>query len=374
MKKWTLMLLCLLCLWAHPANALSIEEVKSVETGLSDSAREAIGHMDETFSFDDMAKEVAEGTYTADLRGVLKKTLDVFFSSLHDNIRFMGAVLLLGMVCTFVGHLEGGFSKNGVSEAAFLCCYAVLAGLTAAGFSEIATEVTTTLSDTSLFVKALVPTLTTLAIAEGRVISAPLMHTQLLLLAQIVSMALEKIILPLIYTSFALKFINHITSNISLSHLSALADKLCKRLLTFMLLIFTTFLGLCHFAAGTAENMGMKTARFALGSFVPVAGGALAETVSALRASAAMIKSATGVAGMVTIVLISAYPVIRCAALSFLYHITGAVLEPVCDKRLSSAVTAAGECVGLLFAVVAVNAMLYLISTAILLSSAGGSV
>lgn len=373
MKKWCFIILCLFCLWEHPAEALSIDEARKVQEGLSDSAIENIGQMDETFSFYEMAQAVAEGTYTADLRGVLKKTLDVFFASVHDNVRFMGAVLLLGMVCTFIGHLEGGFSKNGVGEAAFLCCYAVLAGLTATGLSEASEEVTATLSDTSLFVKALVPTLTTLAIAEGRVISAPLMHTQLLLLAQIVSIALKKIILPLVYTSFALKFISHITASISLGHLSALADKLCKRLLAFMLLIFTAFLGVCNFAAGTAENMGMKTARFALGSFVPVAGGALAETVSALRASAVMIKSATGIAGIAAIALMSAYPVIRCAALSFLYNIAGAVLEPVCDKRLSSAVNSAGECMGLLFAVVSVNAMLYILSTAILLSSAGGS-
>ncbi len=373
MKKWCFIVLCFLCLWAYPAEALSIDEAEKVQAGLSDSARENISQMDETFSFYDMAKEVTEGTYTADLRGVLKKTLDVFFASIHDNVRFMGAVLLLGMMCSFIGHLDKGFSKNGVSEAAFLSCYAVLAGLTASGFSQIAKEVTATLSDTALFVKALVPTLTTMAIAEGRIISAPLMHTQLLLLAQIVSLVLEKIILPLVYTSFALKFINHITLNSSLNHLSALSDKIAKRLLSFMLLIFTAFLGLCNFAAGTAENMSMKTARFALGSFVPVAGGALAETVSALRASATMIKSATGLAGLVTIVLMSAYPVIRCAALSLLYNVTGAVLEPVCDKRLSSAVTAVGECIGLLLAVVSVNAVLYIISTAILLSSAGGS-
>ena len=72
------------------------------------------------------------------------------------------------------------------------------------------------------------------------------------------------------------------TKTMSLTNLSKMADKTLRRILGFTFLIYTAVLSLSGFAAGTVENIGLKTARFAVSSFVPVAGGALADSVSAI--------------------------------------------------------------------------------------------
>ena len=80
-----------------------------------------------------------------------------------------------------------------------------------------------------------------------------------------------------------------------------------------------------------------------------------------------MIKNSVGLTGVIAVVLIAAYPVIKCAAVSFIYNFTGALLEPVCDTRLSKAVTSVGEAMGMLFGIVAITAAECIISTSILL-------
>lgn len=347
-----------------PASALSDGAVSEAAAGITASATENIGRADGTFSFYDAVTRMSEGTYRADLRGVLKKTADMLLSELSDNARLMGAILLLAIVTSFLSHLEGR-----VTEAAFLCSYAVLCGIVATGFTEAVTLAKTAVSDLAVFVKSLVPVLTGMAVAEGKVITAPVMHTQVLIVASVASWVLEKAVLPLGTASFAIKFINQISASVSLGNLAKLTDTICRRLLSFLLLIVTATLSLTGFAAGTAETMKLKTARFAVSAFVPVAGGALSDTVSALSASANLLKNSIGTARIVAICLIAAYPAISCGAMSLLYSVTGAVIEPVADKRLSSAVTAVGECMGLLFAVVAAAAVVFIVSTAILLSA-----
>ncbi len=364
MKKITLLIMIILM--SVNVSAVSIGDAAGVT--VPPGASENISRADSDFSFYDAAQNIYNLQYTADFRGVINKTLDMFFSEVRENLKLMAAVVMLGVICTLISGLEVG-GRSAVAEASFISCYAVLAGLTAAGFTEIAKTASESVDDMGLFVKSLVPVLTSMAVAEGKVISAPAVHTQVLAASAIAGYIIKNAVLPIIYASFAVKFINNMTSSMSLSGLSAFLDRICRRILSFILLIFTAMLALTNFAAGVVESMGLKTARFALSSFVPAAGGALSDTVSSLAASASMIKSSVGTAGIIAIALMSAYPVIKCAAMSFLYNLAGALIEPVADKRYASALSAVGNCMGLLFAVVSVSAALYVISSAILLSA-----
>lgn len=363
MKK---LIVLMTILMSMNVSAVSINDAQSVT--IPETANANIRRASDAFSFYDAAQNIYNLQYTADLKGVLNKTLDMFFSEVRENLRLMAAVIMLGVICTLLSGLEVG-GKSAVAEASFISCYAVLAGLTAAGFTDIAGTAAECIDDMGLFIKSLVPVLTSTAVAEGRVISAPAVHTQVLAASAIAGFVIKTAVLPLIYASFAVKFINNMTLSMSLSGLSVFLDRICRRILSFILLIFTAVLALTNFAAGVVENMGLKTARFALSSFVPAAGGALSDTVSSLAASASMIKCSVGTAGIIAIALMSAYPVIKCAAMSFLYNLAGALIEPVADKRYASAVSAVGTCMGLLFAVVSVSAALYVISSAILLSA-----
>ena len=348
------------------------EMVREVESSISARTMDNIINVYPEFSFYETAEKIKSGNYDASLKGVVMKGVDMIFSEVRSNVKIMGAVMLLGILCSFVSNLASGFGSGGVSDAAFLCCYALLAGISATGFNEISECAKASIEDMGVFMKSLIPMLSVLSASEGRVISASVLHTEILTAIAISSYITENVILPLLYASFALKFINNMTGSKSLTNLSVMVDRFMRRILGFTLLIFTAVLSLSGFAAGTAENMGIKTARFAVGTFVPVAGGALADSVSAITASMGMIKNSAGIAGIIAILLIAAYPVIKCAAVSFIYNLTGAVLEPVCDTRLSKAVTSVGEVMGMLFGIVSVTAAQYVISAAILLFSYKG--
>lgn len=372
MRKILLLFLIFLTLNTLPVFGVSFEKVQDAEKGISETAASNIDMVAGNFSFYDMAKSIYEGSYSSDLRGIIQKGIDMLFEEVRVNVKIMGSVMLLGILCSFLSNLASSFGSGEVTEAAFLCCYALLAGMSATGFSQMVSCTTETINDMSFFMKSLIPLMSMLSAAEGKVITASLMHTEILMATALSSFVIEKVVLPLLYASFALKFINNITKSLSLTNLVRMADKLTKRILGFTFLVFTAVLSLSSFAAGTAENMGMKTARFAVSSVVPVAGGVLADSVSAITASCGMIKNSAGIAGITVIFLMAAYPVIKCAAVSFIYNFTGAVLEPVCDTRLSVAVTSVGECMGMLFGIISVCAAQCIISSAILLSTVRG--
>lgn len=363
----TLVVALMIIFFLIPSYAADMSDISAVENAISERAADNIMKVNPDFSFYDTAEAIKAGNYEANLKGIVKKGIGILFSEVRANMKIMGVVLLLGILCSFVANLASSFGSGGVTEAAFLCCYALLAGIAVTGFYEISECARESIEDMSLFMKSLIPMLSVLAASEGRVITASVLHTEILTATAISSYITEKVILPLIYASFALKFINNMTGNKGLSNLSTMTDKFTRRILSFTLLIFTAVLSLSGFAAGTVENMGMKTARFAVSTFVPVAGGALADSVSAITASMGMIKGSVGIAGIMAVALIAAYPVIKCASVSFIYSFTGALLEPVCDTRLSKAITSVGEVMGMLFGLVSITAAQYIISSAIMI-------
>lgn len=368
MKKLLSALFMLCLLYTSEAAAALADEVKNVS--IPESAYESIAEVTD-YSFYEAAEQIAKGTYTADIKGVIQKTADMFFSEVKKNMRIMAAVIALAVICTFITNLNVISEKSAVANASFISCYAVLAALTAAGFADVSALCTGTVENMGLFIKSLIPVLTGMAVAEGRVISAPAVHSQVLIASQLAAYLIKKVLIPLAYATFAVRIVNNLTSEESLTNLSKFLDKLCKKIISIMLFVFTGILTLTNFASGTADSMGLKTARFALSSTVPVAGSALADTVTSLAASARMIKNSTGIAGIIAIILMSAYPVIKCAAMSFIYNLASALIQPVADKRFASAVGAVGECMGILFALTAVATVMHIIAAAVMLSFSG---
>ena len=53
-----------------------------------------------------------------------------------------------------------------------------------------------------------------------------------------------------------------------------------------------------------ADNLSMRTAKFIIGSAVPVAGGVLSEALGTLTASVSLLKSSVGIYGVVACVVI----------------------------------------------------------------------
>ncbi len=368
MKKLVSALFIIFLFFPIAAKAALQDGVRDVT--LPDGAYESITAVTD-YSFYEAAEQIAKGTYTADIKGVIQKTADMFFSEVKKNMRIMAAVIALAVICTFITNLNVISEKSAVSNASFISCYSVLAALTAAGFADASELSADAVENMGLFIKSLVPVLTGMAVAEGRIISAPAMQGQVLISASVAAHIIKRVLIPLAYATFAVRIVNNLTAEESLTNLAKFLDKLCKKIMSIMLFIFTGVLTLTNFASGTADSMGLKTVRFTLSSTVPVAGSALAETVTSLAASARMIKNSAGLAGIIAIVLMSAYPVIKCAAMSFIYNLAGALIQPVADKRFASAVGAVGECMGTLFALTTVATVMHVISAAVMLSFSG---
>ena len=86
--------------------------------------------------------------------------------------------------------------------------------------------------------------------------------------------------------------------------LAEAVKKALMRLWQLLTLCVSFMLGTQTVLARAADTLGLKTARFALSSFVPVAGSALAEALASVRSGASLLRATAGIGGMLALILL----------------------------------------------------------------------
>lgn len=109
---------------------------------------------------------------------------------------------------------------------------------------------------------------------------------------------------PLTNLLFTLSAVASVCDEVKLTPLIGTLRKLILRMIQIFTIFFSFMLGSQTILAKSADSLGMKTARFFLGSFIPVAGGTLAEALATLREGMSLVKNAAGIGGILVIILL----------------------------------------------------------------------
>ena len=100
-------------------------------------------------------------------------------------------------------------------------------------------------------------------------------------------------------------------------------------------------------------------------SMIPGIGQGAAAMTQLLVGSGVLIKNTIGMAAVIILMILIAMPVIKLLILLLLYQCVAAVMEPVCDKRLVSCVSAAAKGQKMMLQVVIAAALILVITIAI---------
>ena len=101
-------------------------------------------------------------------------------------------------------------------------------------------------------------------------------------------------------------------------------------------------------------------------NFVPIVGKAFSDAISSVAGYSLIIKNAVSGVGLLVIILIILYPVIKIVLMSFVYKISASIVEPISDKRITSTIAAAGDSLILLLSCVLAVSLMFFVVIAIM--------
>lgn len=312
-------------------------------------------------------RDVISGKQPFNIKELFENLLKLFFKELYSSVRLLTQLLILAVIGGILMNLHGSFENENISEIAFLAVYIVFILIGVKSFTEalgIGKEAIDNMVD---FMQSMLPVLITLLVSVGAFTSAAFFHPVVIVTVEFIAHLMRDFILPVILLMTAVKIVGNISEKFSLNKMGDFFKTLSTASISILLSIFLGVITIQGLSSSMADGVISRTAKYTVGAFLPVVGGLLSDSVDAVIGASLLIKGAVGTYGLITIVIISAVPLIKLFSLIIIYRFAAAVIEPISDKRIVNCLSEVATSLTYIFGVLAsVTVMMFFTITAII--------
>ena len=317
--------------------------------------------------FNETVKELSSGNFSITPENILKYLSDLFFNELSKSSSLIISIFVIALLSGTLNVINT--DKTKASNTAYFTCFALMSVAviklisTAVGYgSEVINEMST-------FVTKLSPILTVLLVSSGYATSASAFYPVFSSSIYLICLIIQKCIIPMIYAGCVIAIANNLSNYVQLSHFSNMLKSLSKWLLTASLTIFSGINAIYGFCTPSLDNIGMKTAKFAVGSLIPVVGNFMSESIETVLSGTRLMKNAVGTAGIISLLIICAIPCIKVGVIMLSVKICAALIEPISDKKYADMLNEASGCITMMFSSMLCVAVLFILSIAIIIGT-----
>ena len=219
------------------------------------------------------------------------------------------------------------------------------------------------------FMQALMPVLLGILIAMGGVTTSAFLHPVLLGSIGFIGTIIKSVVLPLILFSAILSIVNNLSSKVQVTKLANLLKQSAVAILGFVLTAFIGIISIQGVAASTVDGITMRTAKFAVGSFIPIVGGFLSDAMDTVMGYSLLLKNGIGVIGLIAIFIICLIPMVKIVALIGIYKICAAIVEPIAQSQLADCLNQMSSSLILIFSTVSSVAIMFFITISIIVGA-----
>lgn len=221
------------------------------------------------------------------------------------------------------------------------------------------------------FLLLYVPIMAGILIASGSSITGASYYATVMASGEVISQVGSKLLSPILNILLGVTVISSLCEKIKLSGMINLVHSTFKWVISFLMSVFVSVLSLQSFIGKAADNAGIKAAKFAISSFVPVVGGALSDAFLTVQSSLSLLKSGVGVFAIIGTAALYLPAIIKCLIWLFTISLSAAVAEVFSLSTPMGLLGGVKKVVTLLLVLLLCCMTVMIISTAILLIMGG---
>ena len=339
--------------------SLEMSGIESVE------AQEEISG--EKMTFGTAVRKILSGEMDISAKGVFDRISIVFSKEVKSQVGFIKKIVIAALLSAFLKNISDSFKDKSVAELSFFVCYIVLVIFIMSAFRE-GMDLVKTSSDRRLdTMQAMLPACLSVVFMSGKGGSAAFVYPVISGAAQLLTMFISRIIIPVVSAAITLHMVNFISEKGYLTQFSKLLYSISKWLLRGSAIGFMAVLSLYKLGTPAINQLLGKSAKAAIGA-IPVVGdvmGSAAEIVAALSKS---IGSSMAAAAIIFLIIMALIPVIKLLVMGFIFKLTAAFAEPICEGRVIKALSGAGDFTFMLMGILFVSEAIFVFSIIILVS------
>jgi stage III sporulation protein AE len=286
---------------------------------------------------------IKSGNGNISIKKIINACIMYMIRELTASIKLLATLVVIAIICALITNLERAFSSDNLSNIAYYACYSLLIIIMAKSFYIGVDLARSTIREMSDFMLALIPILIMLLTASRSIVEAAVMDPIIIGAINISAQLFINFIIPIVCMSFVLQFVNNLSSEYKIDKLTKLLSQAALWAQGIIMTVFVGIVTVRGITSKTIDEVTAKTAKFAIDNFVPIVGKSLSDAVSTVAGYSVLLKNSLSVVGLIVLVCILLFPIIKLLVIVILYKLTAALIEPISDSRMVNCISSAGD-------------------------------
>ncbi|MBA4544532.1 stage III sporulation protein AE [Thermoactinomyces daqus] len=346
-------------------NQLQTKQVESFWSQLSDD----YGQFFDRGNFPNLFDMLLSGKKEWSIKDVALAFLRYFFHEILYNGKLLGSILILTVFSMILQTLQTAFERNQVSKVAYAIAFLVLIILMVNSFHVAVEAARTAIGRMIDFMLALVPLMLTLMMTMGNIGSATLFHPFIVFMIHTIGTFIYTLVFPLLFFSAILSIVSSLSDKYKVNQLAGLMRKISISLLGGLLTIFLGVLSIQGTASAVTDGITLRTAKYITGNFVPVIGRTISEAADTVVGASLLVKNTIGLAGVIILLMICAFPAVKILSLALIYNFSAAVMQPLGNSPIIESLETIGRTLIYIFAALATVGLMFFLAITIIVAS-----
>ncbi len=339
---------------------LDTEQLDTVLQGSSDT-----NHID----FLDLLKKATKGELDFSFPDIWRMICQQFFDELLSHTSLMRNLIVICILSAILKNLSASFKQTAIGELGFYVSYIVIIMILFQSFILGVDIVQTTTDFLVEIMHGALPVMIGLIAMSGNVTSAYVFHPLVFFSVEFISSLIKNLFLPMLVMGAVLEIINYLTERDILTKFSDLVKGIVGWSLKASALFFVATLSLQSISTVALNSAVNKTAKVAV-NLVPVVGQVMTGAVDTVMYWAQAVKSGFLVAAVIVILVACFVPFMKLVVMVFVYKFTAAVIQPICDDRITECIDTIGSFATLLLGSLGTVIFMFIFSIMIMMTTA----
>ncbi|BAH06170.1 hypothetical protein CKR_1119 [Clostridium kluyveri NBRC 12016] len=300
---------------------------------------------------------------------ILSAVMSYGVRELKASLKLLVLLVIISIICTLLTNLQRAFSSEQLSNIAYFACYSLIIIIMSKSFYIGVDIAKSAINQMTSFMVALIPVLITLVASVGGFVEAAVMDPIIIGAITISANLFMYVIIPVISMSFVLQFVNNLSSEYKIDKLTKLLNQGALWTQGIIMTIFIGIITIRGITSKTIDQVTAKTAKFAVDNFVPIVGKSLSDAIATVAGYSVLLKNALSSLGLIVIVAMILFPIIKLIIMIILYKLTAALIEPISDGRLVNCINSAGDSLILIMSCLICVSIMFFIMISIVASA-----
>lgn len=318
--------------------------------------------------------EMLTGSKGFGIGSIFTGILRYLFHELLYNGKLLVSIVVLTIFSMLLETLQSSFEKTTVSKVAYAITFMVLMIMAINSFSVAIGYAKTAITDMIHFMVAVIPLLLTLLASMGNVVSVSVLHPLIIFMIHAVGTAIYLVVFPLLFFSAVLHIVSSLTDKYKVTQLANLLRNVSVGCLGIFVTVFLGVISIRGATSAVADGVTIRTAKYIAGNFVPVVGRMFSDASETVIGASLLVKNAVGLAGVIILLILCAFPALKIMALALIYNLSAAVLQPLGDNPMITCLETIGKSLIYVFAALAVVGLMFFLAITILITAGNLSV